>query len=107
MELLLTGNDIGNGLNLAKEGAQAALMLLREIERIVQTGTTQGGEFDIHAITKMLGDAMAVTGEFQRGLLLAISDFIGSAIEGCVPDLASWDPMDRITLRLVSSVGIH
>jgi hypothetical protein len=77
-------------------GAQDARRVLIEVKSLVQSGIEQKGDFDARAIAKLLADALSGSQIHRDGVILALADFIGSAMEGAAPELGTWNPMERV-----------
>lgn len=74
-------------------GAQNARRMLIEMQNIVQNG----GDFDVELLADVLETCLNGPNISQRGAILALADFIGSAMEGAPPELETWNPMERTT----------
>jgi len=77
---------------MGRDPLSAGQRLLKRIERCNKLSIIHSGNIDPSAIAVLIDEALS--DDINRmGVLLALSEFVGFAIEGCVIDPNAWQPL--------------
>lgn len=93
----MTGTHQGNNkiISQLNNDAQAARRLMIEVKQAVLDGASTGSNFNVNDIAARIESAL--NGPERNGIILGLADYIGSALEGCAPDVETWNPLERLT----------
>lgn len=78
--------------------AIAAARLFRKLRRCNKKSIAKTGDINASDLADCIEDALQdeVT---RRGVMLAVAEFVGTALDGAVIDPTSWQPLQRLINR--------
>jgi len=84
-----------------EDGAQAMRQLMLQLESAASCRDSEGADFNVLAVADRIlpifSTIFSGPDQVRKGALIALVDFIGSAMEGCTPYVVTWNPMERLS----------